>query len=142
MKTRFLSFSSLAFLSSLFLPVLALAQQTVPAPVPTPAPQYYMPYWHGAPHMWGGGFWWGGPLMMLAFIAVCVLIFALGRRAGCGWHHHRGPWHTPGGMPGPGNYGDPSYSALQILNERFARGEIQKAEYEEKKAAILSTGPR
>ena len=140
MKTRFLSFSSLAFLSSLFLPVLALAQQTVPAP--TPAPQYYMPYWHGAPHMWGGGFWWGGPLMMLAFIAVCVLIFALGRRAGCGWHHHRGPWHTPGGMPGPGSFGDPSYSALQILNERFARGEIQKAEYEEKKAAILSTGPR
>jgi len=44
---------------------------------------------------------------------------------------------------GPGQSGgDPTYSALQILNERFARGEIQKQEYEEKKAAILSSGPR
>jgi uncharacterized membrane protein len=35
---------------------------------------------------------------------------------------------------------DPSHSALQILNERFARGEIQKDEYAEKKAAIVSGG--
>ena len=37
---------------------------------------------------------------------------------------------------------DPSHSALHILNERYARGEIQKDEYAEKKAAILSGGPR
>ena len=37
-------------------------------------------------------------------------------------------------------WGAPSHSALQILNERFARGEIQKDEYAEKKAAILSGG--
>lgn len=42
----------------------------------------------------------------------------------------------------PGSGGDPAYAALQILNERFVRGEIQKPEYEEKKAAILSTGQR
>jgi len=138
MKTRFLAFLPLAFLA-LFHPMLALAQQT-PQPA---APQYY-PYWHGPGHMWGGGFGWGGPLMMLGFIAVCiVIIFLLGRRSGCGWHHqHHGPWHMRGGSPGPGTFGDPTYSALQILNERFARGEIQKPEYEEKKAAILSGGPR
>ena len=142
MKTRFAAFLPLALLA-LFHPVLALAQQTPPSP--PPAPQYYMPYWHGSGHMWGGsGFGWGGPLMMLAFIAVCiVIIFLLGRRAGCGWHHHHhGPYHMHGGSPGPGTFGDPTYSALQILNERFARGEIQKPEYEEKKAAILSGGPR
>jgi uncharacterized membrane protein len=33
-----------------------------------------------------------------------------------------------------------TYSALQILNERLARGEIQKDEYTDKKAAILSGG--
>ena len=43
------------------------------------------------------------------------------------------PWEGRSG-------GDPTYSALQILNERFAKGEIQKQEYEEKKAAILSGG--
>ena len=53
MKFRFLSVPSLAFLG-LLNPALALAQQTTPAP----EPQYYnMPYWHGAGHMWGGGFW-------------------------------------------------------------------------------------
>jgi hypothetical protein len=37
-------------------------------------------------------------------------------------------------------YLDPTYSALQILNQRFARGEIQKDQYTEKKTAILSGG--
>jgi uncharacterized membrane protein len=36
--------------------------------------------------------------------------------------------------------GDPTHSALQILKERFARGEIQKGEYAEKKAALQSGG--
>jgi uncharacterized membrane protein len=38
--------------------------------------------------------------------------------------------------------GDPSHSALQILGERFARGEIQKEEYDHKRATILSGGQR
>jgi len=114
----------------------AAAQQAQTAPAAPPnAPYYYGP---GPWHMWGHGygwhFGWFFPLFMfLLMILVCVALARLlfGRR------------HF-GGMPGHmmyrrwGDGGDPSRSALQILNERFARGEIQKSEYEEKKAAILS----
>lgn len=126
MKTRLPTFRPLAFLALLH-PLLALAQQTPQTPPPAPAPPYYAPYWwHGPGHMWGGGwgYGWGGPLMMLGWIAIGVIIVLLVRRSGDSWHrHHRS---------------DPSHSALQILNERYARGEIQKPEYEEKKAAILA----
>jgi putative membrane protein len=90
--------------------------------------------------MWGDGygwhFWWMPFLMILFMLLVCsafvYLMFARGHWGG--GHHHGGP-------PGYGMdrmWGPPTHSALQILNERFARGEIQKDEYEEKKAAILS----
>lgn len=140
MKTRLLAFLALAF-STLLHPLLAFAQQSQEPSAPYPP--WNWPY-HG--HMWnsGGGLWWGGPMMMLGLIVICIVIFMLGRRSGERWHHHhRGPWHMSGRSPGPDHtWGDPTYSALQILNERFARGEIQKQEYEEKKAAILSTGQR
>jgi len=95
-------------------------------------------YWH---HMWGGGwgFWWIFPLLMFLFmIAMCVGVFLLMFRGG-GHAHHWMPWHMSAARP---PWGDPTFSALQLLNERFAKGEIQKQEYEEKKAAILSGGPR
>jgi uncharacterized membrane protein len=86
--------------------------------------------------MWGWGFWWIFPLLMFLFmIAVCFGFFFLMFRGG-GHSHHGMPGHM-----GP-QWGDPTFSALQLLNERFAKGEIQKQEYEEKKAAILSGRPR
>jgi uncharacterized membrane protein len=55
--------------------------------------------------------------MMLVMLAVVAGIILARRRSGDG---HR--------------------ASLQILAERFARGEIQKEEYQEKKAAILEGG--
>ncbi len=114
--------------------VTTLAQQgQQPGPPPV--------RWYGPGHMymWGGGwgFWWVMPLMMLFFFFVGVLVLwaIFGRRPGAhGWGP---PWR---GMDhwGPGS-GDPTRSALQILNERYARGEIQKPEYEERKATILAS---
>jgi putative membrane protein len=118
MKTNLSAFLTLAYFA-LFHPLLALAQQNQPGPQQPPWD------WPGHWHMWSGGFWgfwWIFPLIMLSMIVVCVAMFFVGHRSGGGSHH-------------------PTYSALQILNERFARGEIQKQEYEEKKRAIVSGEP-
>jgi putative membrane protein len=65
---------------------------------------------------WGGGFWWIFPfLMMLFVIGVCVFFLT------------RMPW---------GHAHGPASAALQILAERFAKGEISKEEYEEKRTLI------
>lgn len=117
---------------TLFHPLLALAQQAQQPATPSQPPWY----WHGPWPMWsdGWGFWWIFPLLFMLFmIIMCVAMFFFWHRAG-GVRHHWGPW---GMMDRGHSWGDPTYSALQILNERFAKGEIQKQEYEEKKAVIL-----
>lgn len=103
--------------------------QSPPPGTPRP-PEGYGP---GPSWMWGDGYgwryWWICPLMMLFMIVVfCAIFFIVRRSRGDGSHRWEPPWRGP------------SHSALQILNERFARGEIQKDEYEEKKATIHSGG--
>ena len=100
-------------------PSMAMAQQ---APQ-TPSPQ--APHWHWPGHWHGPQLWWICPLMMIVFF---VLFIAAMRyfRFDRGW----GPMHR-------GHYG-PSSTAIEVLDERFARGEIDEDEYKAKKAAILS----
>jgi putative membrane protein len=105
---------------------LPAAAQTQPSAPPQPS-QWYGP----GPWMWSDGFgwqyWWICPLMMLFMIVVFAAIFFAVRRSGNGGSHG---WEPP--------WQGSSRSALQILSERFARGEIQRDEYEDKKASILS----
>jgi putative membrane protein len=104
-------------------PLQAIAQQT--APQSPPPPQGY--YGPGPWHMWNGGYGghglWMLPLMLLLLVLVGAAFFAIARN-----------------RPRGDLWGDPSHSALQILNERFARGEIQKEEYTEKRTALMSGG--
>ena len=107
------SASAVLLLTSHSLTALAQASQNSD-------PRYW---WAGPWHMWGGwGFGWIFPLLMiLVMVALCV--FMMNRRP---WMH--------------GSHRDTTASALRLLNERFAKGEISKEEFEEKRS-ILARRP-
>jgi uncharacterized membrane protein len=111
--------------------VVMLSLQALSQTQPPTAPQSPQWYGHGPWWMWGDGvgrhYWWICPLIMLFMIVVFAAIFFTVRRSsGDGLHPWSPPWRSA------------SHSALQILSERFARGEIPRDEYEEKKAVILA----
>lgn len=79
------------------------------------------------PHMWSGGWhgWFFGPIMMIVFIAVAVVVVVLLVRW-LGGPGHGGSTHLPPSGKTP----------LDILKERFARGEIDKEEFEERRRLL------
>ena len=76
--------------------------------------------------MWNGGGmgWFMGPIMMLLFLAAAVAIVVLIVRS------------LGGHGPVQGNQPTPESSALRILEERFARGEIDEEEFRNRKKAL------
>jgi putative membrane protein len=77
-------------------------------------------YWND--HMMGWGGWWIGPVMMgLGVLLVVLVIVGLWRLFSGGGASRRA--HVPD-------------RALDILRERFARGEIDEEEYEARKKAL------
>ncbi|MBI4966483.1 MAG: SHOCT domain-containing protein [Rhodospirillales bacterium] len=98
------------------------------APALAWAQQQGEPYGYGPHMMWWGG-WPGmvfGPLfMILALAAVIAVVVLLVRWLG-------GPWQgTASPHPAP-----PNRTPLDILKERFARGEIDKDEFEERRRVL------
>lgn len=85
------------------------------------------------PYPWGPGMMWGwgwtgmifGPLFMILFLALLIAAVVVLVR----WI--AGPWH-----PAPPHYPPPGRTPLDILKERFARGEIDKAEFEERRRVL------
>ncbi len=81
------------------------------------------PYY--GPHMWNGGLWmFVGPLMMIVFIAAVVAVVVLMVRWLGGPGRGTAPHPPPGRTP------------LDILKERFARGEIDREEFEERQRVL------
>ena len=82
--------------------------------------------------MWGYGFGWGwfmmafGGVLWLAILA--VLVWALIR-----W------WEGRGRVSGPSGSATPS--ALEILRQRYARGEIDTATFEQMRERLQATVP-
>lgn len=108
-------------------PGIALAVGLVSAfqaAAPALAAENDYPYRYGH-HMWSDGWagmFMGGGMMVVFLIIVVAVVVLLVR-----------------GMGG-GSGSNASGSALDILNERYARGEIDTAEYTERKKVITGKG--
>ncbi len=87
----------------------------------------YYGYGYGRHMMDGGWFGWiAGPIMMILFIAVAVGAVVLVVR-----------WLGGGPAGGGAGAGTPQgRTALDILKERYARGEIDKEEFEERRRVL------
>lgn len=97
---------------------VASALGAVPA-----AAQQQQPYYYG-PHMWDGAWWmFFGPFAMLLFIAAIIALVVLVVRWLAGT--------SQGGLAQT-----PTKTPLDILQERFARGEIDKEEFEERRRIL------
>lgn len=77
-------------------------------------------YW--GPHMWGGSGWFFGPFAMVAALVLVVLLTAFVVRSLGGY--------------GNGNRGRVEKTALDVLRERYARGEIDKDEFEDRRRTL------
>jgi putative membrane protein len=86
--------------------------------------------------MWGYGFGWGGMLLMLLSLLLWVAVIALVVWALVRWLAPRAPGS---GWPGAG---PPGPSAIEILRQRYARGEIDTATFEQMRERLEGTSPR
>lgn len=75
-----------------------------------------MPFWNDG--WWGPGSWF--PMFPFGFIILCLIFMFMMM-----WMMGMGPFR-----------GRSRSSALDILNERLARGEIDRTEYDEKRRTI------
>ncbi len=109
-------------------PTWSWAQQT-PQQTPEPNRYGYGPYMMG-PYMmdWGGGGYgmiFGPLFMILVLVVVIAGAFVLVRGLG-----GPGYWSQPPHPMPPGR------TALDILKERYARGEIDKQEFDERRRVL------
>ncbi len=103
--------------SLLLSPALALAQEIPSHP-------------HYGGHMWGEGMWGGmifGPLLMILFIALLVGVIVILVR-----------WLAGASLGGNPPASLARSSALEIVKERFARGEIDRDEFDDRRRALES----
>jgi putative membrane protein len=115
-------------MKKVLIPIVAAnaALTLAPSAVWAQAPSDVDRYAYGPHMMWWGGGWYGmvfGPLLMILALAVAIAVAVLlVRWLGGSW---QGAASQASGR-----------TALDILKERFARGEIDKTEYEERRRVL------
>ncbi len=102
-----------------------------------------MMWWWDGDHMGTAG-WIGMGFMILFWIAVVVaivigIVYLVRYAAGRGDYdrpHHERPsyWQAPG----PPDAGGAKAEAIRVLEERYARGEIDREEFLRRKADLMS----
>ncbi|HEX6446206.1 MAG TPA: SHOCT domain-containing protein [Streptosporangiales bacterium] len=116
------------------------------------APAAALAWGHGpwGPGHWGGGPWGGGPWFLIGplfWIVAVVAVALITRRAGL-WGPRRGRssgWNWAGwsgsGWGGGASQDAPEQrpSAEDILADRFARGEIDEAEYQDRLSTLRAS---
>jgi putative membrane protein len=86
--------------------------------------------------MWWYGYGWGGMLLMLLSMLLWVAVIALVVWALIRWL----AMGTRGtGLPGTGPTGPTGPSAMEILRQRYARGEIDEATFEHMRERLEAT---
>jgi len=75
----------------------------------------------------GFGWWWIFPIIMIVMMVLCFFMMRGRMGSMMCW---------PGSCGTDKHGGDTSVSALNILNKRYAQGEISREEYEEKRSVI------
>ena len=127
MKTTFRKITA-ATLALAATATAALADSsTSPAAVTGPG-NFSGPGWGGGPMMGYGGYGGGGWIMMIFGLIIVVALLVFLFRAST-WTAH--PPHQP--MP----HNRTNSTGLHALDERYARGEINREEYLQKKRDIL-----